>query len=157
MVLVENPGVLNPIQTPSAPQATPAKFSFWGRLSVVLGVAVVVLLGIGTGWWLSHKAGKAGPERISPGLITGQNEAGVLDERTFKGDTAEGILREGGINGEGTHHLERDGGPSQNVYLASTVIDLQAFVGKKVKVWGETQSVKKAGWFMDVAKIKIVE
>jgi hypothetical protein len=66
-------------------------------------------------------------------------------------------LEEGGIDGEGTHHLVRDGGPSKSVYLTSTVIDLDSFAGKKVKVWGETISARKAGWLMDVGKIKIIE
>ena len=79
-----------------------------------------------------------------------------LDEKTFK-DTAEGTLQEGGISGEGTHHLVRPGGDSQNVYLTSTVIDLQSFVGKKVQVWGQTVSARKAGWLMDVGKVKVLE
>jgi len=53
--------------------------------------------------------------------------------------------------------LERTGGASQNVYLTSTVIDLQSFVGKNVQVWGDTLSGQKAGWLMDVGKIKTVE
>lgn len=121
----------------------------------MVGSLMVVLLGIGTGWLLSGKAGRS--SQVAPGAKLGANEAGILDESTFKGDTAEGSLVEGGINGEGTHHLEREGGVSQNVYLASTVIDLQSFVGKKVKVWGESQAVKKAGWFMDVIKLKVIE
>ena len=123
---------------------------------LVLGVVAIVLLGIGTGWFLSPK-GQGGNSGLSSSISVGENEAGILDESTFKGDTAEGMLKEEGINGEGTHHLEREGGKSQDVYLASTAIDLQAFVGKKVKVWGESQAVKKAGWFMDVVKIKVIE
>ena len=69
----------------------------------------------------------------------------------------EGTLVEGGIEGEGTHHLERPGGPSQNVYLTSTAIDLQSLVGKKVHVWGETLSGIKAGWLMDVVKVKVLD
>lgn len=126
------------------------------KLLVILGVFITVILGVATGWLLSGM-GKTESEKISLSLIGGQKEAGILDENTFKGDTAEGILREGGINGDGTHHLEREGGKSQTVYLASTAVDLQSFVNKKVKVWGETQSVKKAGWFMDVVKIKVIE
>lgn len=153
---METPGILNPIQTPSVPKVVVPKFSFKGKTPMVLGVVVVVLLGIVTGWLLSGKAGgRAGG--ISSSITVGENEAGILDESSFKGDTAEGTLKEEGINGEGTHHLEREGGVSQNVYLASTAIDLQAFVGKKVKVWGESQAVKKAGWFMDVVKIKVIE
>jgi len=132
------------------------KFDFKKYWPYIVVSLVVVLLGVGTGWLLSGKAGRGG-SASAPNVKVTANEAGILDEDTFKGDTAEGTLVEGGINGEGTHHLERVGGVSQNVYLASTVIDLQGFVGKKVKVWGESQAVKKAGWFMDVIKLKVIE
>ena len=117
---------------------------------------IVVIAGILTGKALATGGtGKTAPTGNSaPGAKTSLTEAGVSDESTFK-DTAEGVLREGGVEGDGTHHLERDGGPSQNVYLTSTVIDLQSFVGKKVQIWGQTLSAKKAGWLMDVGKIKV--
>ena len=54
---------------------------------------------------------------------TTAQSAGVVDKKTFK-DSVEGILREGGIDGEGNFHLERPGGVSQNVYLTSTTVDL---------------------------------
>jgi hypothetical protein len=153
---MESQGILNPIQTPKSPiirSATPIKKQYF----LYLGVLVIVLLGVGTGWLLSGKS-KGGVSAVPSGISTGQSEAGILDESTFSEDikTAEGVLEEEGLNGEGTHHLERTGGSSQNIYLASTTIDLESFVGKKVMVWGETQSTKKAGWFMDVIKIKII-
>jgi len=154
---METPGILNPIQVPTSkiPDVRVGGFSLKKQYRLVIGVVVVVLLGIGTGWLLSGKSG--GGTSIPTGIKVSQNEAGIVDESTFKGDTAEGILREEGINGEGTHHLEREGGKSQIIYLASTAIDLQSFVGKKVKIWGDTQSTKKAAWFMDVVKIKVIE
>lgn len=119
---------------------------------------LVVSVGIGTGWLLSDRSGKVGGSStgVVPGVEEGQKEAGLSDEATFR-DSAEGILEEGGIDGEGTHHLTREGGSSQNVYLTSTVIDLQGFAGKKVTVWGETIAAQKAGWLMDVGRIKVVE
>ncbi len=48
---------------------------------------------------------------------------GVVNKKTFK-DKAEGVLKEGGIDGEGSFHLKRPGGESQNVYLTSTTVDL---------------------------------
>ncbi|MCS7093073.1 MAG: hypothetical protein NZL96_01410 [Patescibacteria group bacterium] len=81
---------------------------------------------------------------------------GIEDRNTFK-DQAEGILREGGINGEGNFHLERPGGPSQNVYLTSSVVDLSLFIGKKVRVWGKTFAGEKAGWLMDVGSVEILD
>ena len=154
MKSMESPGILNPIQPSKVPDLKIGGFSLKKQYPLFLGVLVVVILGIGTGWLLS---GKKGSSNLPSGIKVSQNEAGIVDESSFKGDTAEGILREEGINGEGTHHLEREGGVSQTIYLASTAIDLQAFVGKKVKVWGDTQNTKKAGWFMDVVKIKTIE
>ncbi len=121
-------------------------------------VVVIILLGLGTGWVLSGRSGGLSGLNVSmsPGAGGSTKEAGFADEKTFK-DTAEGTLVEGGISGEGTHHLERSGGISQNVYLTSTVINLQDFVGKKVQVWGETTSGRKAGWLMDVGKVKVIE
>ncbi|MDH7476696.1 MAG: hypothetical protein QHH09_04555 [Microgenomates group bacterium] len=80
---------------------------------------------------------------------------GIADKKTFK-DQAEGILREGGIDGEGNFHLERPGGESQNVYLTSTTVDLSLYVGKKVRVWGETFTAQKAGWLMDVGLVEVL-
>lgn len=155
MKIMENQGILNPIQTAAAPVIKQGS-ALKKRYPLILGVIAIVLLGIGTGWLLSGRGGKGGGP-VSQGIVANQNEAGIVDESTFKGDTAEGTLEEGGLNGDGTHRLEREGGTSQTIYLASTAIDLQSFVGKKVKIWGDSQSTKKAGWFMDVVKIKVIE
>ena len=125
------------------------------NMFLIIGAIMIVLAGVGTGWLLSGRA-KGTSESAAPGAKQNQNEAGLADEKTFK-DTAEGELEEGGIAGEGTHHLKRDSNTSQYVYLTSTVIDLQSFVGKKVQVWGQTITGKKAGWLMDVGKIKVIQ
>ena len=125
-------------------------------LIAILAIGVV-LAGVGSGWVLSQR--KAGGSESGSKTVVSNGEvkeAGLTDESVFK-DTAEGVLEEGGINGEGTHHLVRDGGPSRYVYLSSTVIDLGGFVGKKVQVWGETIGGKKAGWLIDVGRIKVLE
>lgn len=82
--------------------------------------------------------------------------AGIADKKTFK-DQAEGILKEGGIDGEGSYHLRRPGGVSQNVYLTSSTVDLSGYVNKKVRVWGETFKGEKAGWLMDVGLVEILQ
>ncbi|MFZ5933066.1 MAG: hypothetical protein ACOYT7_03270 [Patescibacteria group bacterium] len=132
------------------------KFNLKGSLVLILGAVLVVAAGVGTGWLLSGKGKIGGVKEVAPGAQSGPKEAGIADEATFR-DSAEGVLEEGGVNGEGTHRLTRPGGASQNVYLTSTVIDLSSFVGKKVKVWGETIAAKKAGWLMDIGKIKVIE
>jgi len=126
-------------------------------LIMVLGAFLVVLVGVGTGWIISGRPRISGSTKEAvPGATTSETEAGIADEATFR-DSAEGLLVEGGIEGEGTHHLDRDLGEEKYVYLTSTVIDLESFVGKKVEVWGETISARKAGWLMDVGKIKVIE
>jgi hypothetical protein len=127
---------------------------------VVISI-LVVLAGVATGWVLSGgmNSGSASgdvSQKQAENTVQNKNEAGVADESAFP-DTAEGTLVKGGIEGEGQFHLERTGGASQNVYLTSTVIDLASFEGKKVKVWGQSLSGRKAGWLMDVGKVKVVE
>lgn len=126
------------------------------NLILALISLVVVAAGIGAGYLLSG-VGKGTPEMGTTGEIkVSKDEAGVADESKYP-DTAEGILEEGGIGGEGTYHIVRGVGPSQYAYLTSSVVDMGPFVGKKVKVWGQTVSGKKAGWLMDVGKIKVIE
>lgn len=127
------------------------KIDFKNKSVLVGTIIAVVLVSLLTGWLTS---GRGRASTMVPGAKQTAKEAGLSDTATFK-DSAEGTLIEGGIAGEGTHHLERSGGASQNVYLTSTVIDLQSFVGKKVKIWGQTISAKKAGWLMDVGKIQV--
>lgn len=123
----------------------------------IIGAFVVVLTGIVTAWALSaFVIGKGSSDKAAPGVVVTSKEAGKLDPN-IRYDSASGTLREGGINGEGTYHLEREGGASKYVYLTSSMVDLSLFVGKNVDIWGETLASKKAGWLMDVAKIKVTE
>lgn len=123
--------------------------------TIALSAFIVVAGGVATGYLLSGKTFLGGASKeAAPGATTSATEAGLSDEATFR-DTAEGVLESGGVDGEGTHHLVREGGESQYVYLTSTVIDLESFVGKKITVWGETTTARKAGWLMDVGKIKV--
>ena len=114
-------------------------------------IAVAVIIGTVLGFGFSRfnkKTVKNGDTK------TAAQSAGVVDKKTFK-DSAEGVLREGGIDGEGNFHLERSGGVSQNVYLTSTTVDLSGYIGKKVKVWGQTFQAEKAGWLMDVGSVEM--
>lgn len=81
---------------------------------------------------------------------------GSANAEDFK-DSAEGYLEIGGIDGEGSHRLLREGGASQTVYLTSSVTDLDKFNNMKVKVWGETFKAQKAGWLMDVGRVQVVD
>lgn len=130
------------------------------KIPAVIIAVLVVLAGVGTGRLLSKGSNKSSTSSstvTTSNVTQTANEAGIADTSAFsESDAPIGILQEGGIKGEGTYHLERPGGPSQNVYLTSTVIDLKSFVGKKVQVWGQTISGQSAGWLMDVGKIKVV-
>ena len=128
-------------------------------LTAVLGIiAAAVLLGIGTGYGITTlKSGStASTKTATKGADKGnKTSAGVKDTKTFP-DEAEGTLKKGGFEGEGSFHIERPGGESQNVYLTSTTVDLSTFLNKKVKVWGQTFESEKAGWLMDVGYIEVM-
>lgn len=127
------------------------------RLVTISVFVVLVLLGVGTGYLLSRSTKLTSESGGETGaMIKTEKVEGIADTKTFK-DSAEGTMEKGGINGEGTHKLLREGGPSQTAYLVSSVIDLDTYVGKKVKVWGETFAAQKAAWLMDVGKIEVLE
>lgn len=120
---------------------------------IVYGVyALLVLLGIGTGYMISQKL----PIAQKPGFVKTDKVIGTTDTKTFR-DSAEGTIEKDGMEGEGTHRLIREGGPSQTAFLISSLIDLDQYVGKKVKVYGETFAAEKASWLMDVGKIELLE
>lgn len=116
-------------------------------------VAVAVIIGAVLSFSFS-RLNKKTPDNGS--TKTTAQSAGIIDKKTFK-DSAEGVLREGGIDGEGNFHLERPGGISQNAYITSSTVDLSGYIGKKVKVWGQTFSGQKAGWLMDVGSVEIIK
>src|SRR5258708_4681613 len=99
-----------------------------GMLSrnVIIGLVVVALLGVGTGYLLAARGGKVASlgsalnSTTTGGSVTKGTIEGSDDQKTFK-DTAEGILREGGsAGGEGQFHLERPGGESQTAFITSS-------------------------------------
>lgn len=133
------------VDVPPPAQMPKKKFFIFVVAAVILGVA----LGL-----LPRLIAKSSPtESTDTGAA---KTAGIVDKSTFK-DSAEGTLKEGGIDGEGNFHLVRPGGESQNVYLTSTTVDLSLYVGKKVKVWGQTFTGEKAGWLMDVGLVEVLK
>jgi hypothetical protein len=126
----------------------------------LIGILIVVtVLGVLTGFFIARSGngnativGKiVNKTSIQSGKVIGDG-----DPKVFK-DTAEGVLKEGGVAGEGQYHLVRPGGDSQNVYMTSSTVDLSQFLDRKIKVWGQTQSAQQAGWLMDVGKIEVLE
>lgn len=150
-IVIEKPKVANP----NANNSINAIFT--QKLFIFLIIAIV--MGAMSGYILSNKKGNGNTltsgaidsSKTSKGTVVGSN-----DTKTFK-DIATGSLKEGGIEGEGQFHLVRPGGVSQNVYLTSSSVDLSKFVGKKIKVWGETQKAQYAGWLMDVGRVEVLE
>lgn len=146
----------------SKPESGKKKIDMDGKKPPIVLFVILLVLGIGTGFLVSKAVGSGGTIKMmdSSGKVVSQQAQkgqiyGSKDEKTFK-DSASGTLKAGGIEGEGAYHLERPGGESQNVYLTSSVIDLSQFVGKKVKVWGETNAAQSAGWLMDVGRLQLL-
>lgn len=153
----------NPTVNPIQPQITkkPSTFS----LPIFL---IIIVLGITSGFWVSrfkklNKSTSSSNSIFNQEAATTDNittvEIGKLygnQSKNFK-DSATGTIEKGSINGEGTHTLVRDGGKDQRAALTSSAVDLDLFVGKKVEIKGETNSSNKAGWFLDVGTIKILE
>lgn len=127
------------------------------KVVTILLMLLVIGLGIMTGYFLSGKfQKKSKTETVGVvGEVAKGKEYGMVD--VAGKDTAMGVIEVGGLNGEGTHKLLREGGPSQTVYLTSSAVDLELFNGKKVQIWGETFKGQKTGWFMDVLKVKPLE
>ena len=126
--------------------------------SFFLLILFVVFIGIIIGYSASkflNKSNTALNSNAGKNIQT-DTSAGISDKKTFK-DNSEGILREGGIDGEGNFHLERPGGKSQDVYLTSSTVDLSLYLNKKVRVQGETFNAQKAGWLMDVGLVEILK
>jgi hypothetical protein len=124
---------------------------------LLIALVILLVLGSFSGYFLSKASGK-GPLSAIKNLGNGPKSGTIVgssDTNTFK-DTTEGILQAGGIEGEGTYHLVRPGGPSQNVYLTSSVVDLSKFVNANIKVWGQTQKARHAGWLMDVGRVQVL-
>lgn len=126
--------------------------------SIIYGVMgiVVVLAGVGTGYLLSGGINAneiAQDETLKTDLKGEAQEAGEVKSEDVQ--EVVGTLVEGGVEGEGTHTLDRGLGPQKNVTLFSTSLNLDNFVGKKVTVWGETVSSENSSWLMDVNKIKV--
>lgn len=131
---------------------------------------ILIVLAITSGFWISRFWPTETASEVSQSDSLVANQAAKIVEgeeikvgvaygnlsKTFA-DSAIGTIKAGGINGEGTHTLEREGGTTQNAALTSSVVDLELFVGKKVEVKGETNKSNKAAWLMDVGSIKIIE
>lgn len=131
--------------------------SSFNPLVFFLIIIVSLAIGTGIGFFLSKQSGSittSTTKQISDTKAV--RTLGIDDKKTFK-DSAEGILKEGGIGDEGSYHLVRPGGDSQNVYLTSSTVDLSQVIEKKIRVWGQTNTSQKAGWLMDVGYVEVLQ
>lgn len=160
----------NPVDTSkslSQNQPSTMKQSMQKNLTMYLVLGVVAIVaGVGTGYGgyklqaqssspVSRQSG-ADIQQVAGPTISVGDVFGINDTNTF-GDSAQGYLEAGGLNGEGSHRLLRPGGESQTVYLTSSITDLNPLVGMEVKVYGETFKGQKAGWLMDVGRVEVVK
>ncbi len=162
MISDSSPNHIYPINTDADQPISAIPMSPSVPKSIMLFVLFgALILGVVTGLAAyrinSRKTPSTGPaaETSAGQKTTNTNQTGVVDKKTFK-DTATGVLKVGGIEGEGSYHLER-GAKDQTAYLTSSVLDLSKFEGKKVQVWGATYKGQKAGWLMDVGLIEAIK
>lgn len=128
------------------------------KVIVPVFIFVVIVAGILTGYVLAGRGGTGGSLGTDNPLTSNEaKDVGINDNKKFP-DQATGVLEAGGgTDGEGTHKLIREGGPSQTAYLTSSVVDLDQFIGKKVQIWGATLNSRKVSWLMDVGRVKVIE
>ncbi|MBI2599043.1 hypothetical protein HYW40_02400 [Candidatus Curtissbacteria bacterium] len=135
------------------------KFALPARIVPVLIIVAVVGAGIASGLVLSSRSKN---QAIAKASIEEENltpEQKVSFNQTFR-DQAEGKLEKNDQldkYAQGTHRLIRPGGEDQTAYLTSSVLDLDQYVGKNVKVFGETFGSSQVGWLMDVGKVEVVD
>ncbi len=145
-------------QTTMAKKSTP-------KLIIPVGALLVILMGIGTGFALSKAMPKKSTSSPTASANLPQGEDAPVETGKIYGsenkdkfpDTGIGVLEKGGLEGEGSHRLLREGGPKQTIYLTSSVLDLDPFVGHKVEVWGETYAAQQAAWLLDVGSVEVME
>lgn len=143
-----------PVSPTAIPQKeTYPKFDKKTRMIVGGVFLFLVIAGVMTGYMVSLKTMSVSPTGQTVSTDGGKT-FGSTDTKTFS-DSAIGVIEKNGIKGEGTHSLIRDGGPSQTACLVSSVLDLDEFAGKKVKVWGNTMDAKSCPWLMDVGRIEL--
>jgi len=137
----------------------------WRRPALsALVIVFIIAGGVISGYFLSQKSpAKDNPtttKKINGNveIVSGTREKGIKDSRVFR-DSTQGRLEVNDFSqvDEGSFKLLRVGGKSQTVYLNSSVVNLSEFVGECVEVWGETFTGRKAGWLMDVGRVKVMD
>lgn len=147
---------------PTTLREAPKKFlpSNFSRFLPLVIVVVIVLAGIYSGLVISSISKS---KSLSQSLVSEEEELPEEKKQEYQmvtRDQAEGTLEKNDKfeeTAQGQWKLIRPGGESQTAYLTSSYLDLDEYVGKKVKVFGETLGSDKVGWLMDVAKVEVTD
>jgi hypothetical protein len=147
----------SPKNTPLRP--VPQKNNLLKFLPIII-IVIVIGLGIFTGLVFSSRSKNS--QQGTKASISEEELPKEIKEsftQTFR-DEAEGVIEKNDKldkYAQGTHKLIRPGGESQTAFLTSSVLDLDQYVGQKVKVFGETFGSSQVGWLMDVGKVEVVQ
>ncbi len=130
----------------SSPKSTLAK------LLPVLLIVVIIAVGLLSGLVLASRQKSQVNPQAAGASGEAQQKVSESFSQTFKDQTEGTIQKNDKLEkyAQGTHKLIRPGGDSQTAYLTSSVLDLDQYLGKKVKVYGETFGSSQVGWLMDV-------
>lgn len=127
------------------------------KIIQILIILIILVVGVGTGLIFSSRAKSQQLAQTLP-TDTPLSSAQKQNVQTVTRDTAEGVIQKNDKfeqTAQGQWKLIRPGGDSQTAYLTSSYMNLDQYVGKKVKVYGETLGSEKVGWLMDVAKVEV--
>ena len=150
----KQPEIRQTIPLRSVPTKNPLSSVY--RFAPVILILVLVGFGVFSGLVLSSRQKS---QQQSSALSEEENLDPKVHEsfaQTFKDEAECEIERNDDLDkyAQGTHKLIRPGGESQTAYLTSSVLDLDEYVGKEVKVFGETFGSEQVGWLMDVGKVE---
>lgn len=151
----------NPLPIPGlkrAPFMAKPKFKIPTNIVPIVIIVLVVGAGILSGLVISSRSkSQTSGTKAAIDVSSLTPEQTTSFNQTFK-DSAEGVIQKNDKldkYAQGTHRLIRPGGDDQTAYLTSSVLDLDQYVGKKVKVFGETFGSSQVGWLMDVGKVEV--
>ncbi|MDP2632611.1 MAG: hypothetical protein Q8P25_02725 [Candidatus Curtissbacteria bacterium] len=136
----------------SVPKNIPFK-----KLLPLAVIVIIVAAGIFSGLVFSSRNKNS---KIAVSTAADEENLSPEQKQSFQSvtrDSAEGVVEKNDKfeeTAQGQWKLIREGGESQTAYLTSSFLDLDQFIGKKVKVFGETLGTDKVGWLMDVAKVE---
>ncbi|MBI4037653.1 hypothetical protein HY382_01240 [Candidatus Curtissbacteria bacterium] len=152
---MENLAQSQEVQTVNPLRSAPKK-NILAKFFPALIIVFVVLLGAATGLVVSSRSKS---EKVSQVTLEEENLTPEKKEefQVVTRDQAEGTLEKNDKfeeTAQGQWKLIRPGGENQTAYLTSSFIDLDEYVGEKVRVFGETLGSSKVGWLLDVAKVE---